>query len=258
MTLINYEIIHEQIALVTLNRPEASNAMSKALLDELNVAIDNVNNNRSVRVLLISGAGTRAFCAGADLKERKRLSNDEVIQTVRYIRDTISNIERMKIPVIALINGAAIGGGLELALACDIRLAYKHATFGLTETSLAIIPGAGGTQRLPRLIGIGQAKRLIYSSKVLTAEEALNIGLIEEIMDESEEIQAIQLARDIAKNGPIAVQQAKLAINTGIQSDLKTGLEIEQLCYQSTLYTEDRIEGLQAFQEKRRPNYRGK
>lgn len=258
MAVVKYDLIDKKIALITLNRPDVSNAMSLSLLDSLNSVIENVIKDDSIRCVVLTGAGMRAFCAGADLKERKGLSEQAVLETVQYISDTITKVESINVPVIALINGAAIGGGLELALACDIRLAYHHATFGLTETSLAIIPGAGGTQRLPRLIGIGQAKRMIYSSEVITAEQALNIQLIEAMVDKDQQIKEIPLIKAISQNGPLALKQAKRAINNGIKTDLNTGLEIEQLCYNSIINSEDRIEGLNAFQEKRKPEYRGK
>lgn len=187
------------------------------------------------------------------------MSDAEVVHAVRYIGETISNIESLSVPVIAALNGVAFGGGLELALACDIRIAATNITVGLTETSLAIIPGAGGTQRLPRLIGIGQAKRLIYTASRIDAQEALSIGLVEQVVTaEQLHIESLHIAKQIVQNGPIAVRQAKIAINKGMQADLETALEIEHLSYQGTIKTEDRLEGLRAFREKRKPEYKGK
>lgn len=257
--LVELEIIQNHIALITLNRPEAANAMSKALLDELNLTIQKVNANHQIYCTVITGSGEKAFCAGADLKERSGMSEEQVVQAVRYIGSTVNAVDAMKMPTIAALNGVAFGGGLELALACDIRIASEHAKMGLTETSLAIIPGAGGTQRLPRLIGLGKAKQLIFSAKAVSAEDALQIGLVEEIAPKEKLLDtAIELASSIAKNGPIALSSAKKAINQGMQADLATGLEIEHLCYQQTIPTNDRLEGLQAFREKRAPVYRGK
>ncbi|ASK63419.1 enoyl-CoA hydratase [Virgibacillus phasianinus] len=257
--LISYEKIDDHIALLTLNRPEAANAMSKALLNELNKRIDDIERDSSVYCTIITGAGEKAFCAGADLKERKGMSESEVIQAVRYIGETVSRVAAMKMPVIAALNGVAFGGGLELALACDIRIAINTTKLGLTETSLAIIPGAGGTQRLTRLIGLGQTKRLIYTGKPVSADEALHIGLVEFLADPNSLLPEItEIARQIAKNGPIALKQAKTAIDKGIQTDIDTGLAIEHLCYKETIPTEDRLEGLTAFKEKRKPVYRGK
>lgn len=251
--------IEEHIALITLQRPEAANAMSKELLDELNNTLQAVDSNPSIYCTILTGSGEKAFCAGADLKERKGMTNSEVIQAVQLISSTVTRVEQMKMPVIAAINGVAFGGGLELALACDLRVAADHVKLGLTETSLAIIPGAGGTQRLPRLIGIGQAKRLIYTAKPVSAHEAMSLGLIEEIATSDQLLHTtMTTAKLIANNGPIALRQAKQAIDSGMQTDLLTGLTIEHLCYKETIATDDRLEGLTAFQEKRKPKYKGK
>lgn len=257
--LINYKKIDDHIAILTLHRSDAANAMSRALLEELNKYLADIEQDSSIRCTIITGEGAKAFCAGADLKERKGMSEEQVIQTVRYIGDTVSNVAKMKMPVIAAINGVAFGGGLELALACDIRVAVNTTKIGLTETSLAIIPGAGGTQRLARLIGIGQAKRLIFTGKPISTEEALNICLVEQLADQANLLdEATKLAKQIANNGPLAVKQAKTAIDKGMQTDLETGLTIEHLCYKETIPTADRLEGLDAFKEKRKPEYTGK
>ncbi|GGA62101.1 enoyl-CoA hydratase [Ornithinibacillus halotolerans] len=259
MALVELEILDEKVALITLNRPEAANAMSKALLDDLNRVIHEINRNEIISCAIITGAGEKAFCAGADLKERRGMNDEEVVEAVRYIGKTVTNIESIEVPVIAAINGVAFGGGLELALACDIRIAADTASMGLTETSLAIIPGAGGTQRLPRLIGIGRAKQLIFTAKRITAAEALAWNLVEEVAPKNELLQvAIEMANVITQNGPIALRQAKISINQGMQFDLSYALQIEHTCYKKTIPTEDRLEGLAAFQEKRTPVYRGK
>jgi enoyl-CoA hydratase/carnithine racemase len=256
---IEYKKVDEHIGLITLNRPEAANAMSKSLLDDLAKAVHEIESDPSVYCAVITGSGEKAFCAGADLKERKGMSEAQVIEAVKYIGETVSLVEEIKVPVIAALNGVAFGGGLELALACDIRIAGKNIKMGLTETSLAIIPGAGGTQRLPRLIGLGQAKRLIYTASSVTAEEALSIGLIEGIAENEPVLEtALQLAEKIAGNGPIALKQAKIAINNGMQTNIATALHIEHLAYKETIPTKDRMEGLQAFSEKRKPIYKGK
>jgi len=258
-TLIGMNILEDHIAVVTLNRPEAANALSKELLDELNKTLNQLNQDASIYCTIITGANEKAFCAGADLKERKGMSNTQVVNTVRYIGETVTALEKMQMPVIAAINGAAFGGGLELALACDLRIAANHAKMGLTEASLAIIPGAGGTQRLPRLIGVGQAKRLIFTAKPIVAAEALQIGLVEQVVETNELLtSAVDLAKMIASNGPIALQQAKTSIDQGMQTDVTTGLAIEHLCYKETIPTDDRLEGLTAFKEKRKPEYQGK
>lgn len=256
-SLVKLKKINNHLAKITLNRPESANVLSSKMLKQLNDVIQQVDADKSIYCTIITGAGKKAFCAGADLKERNNMTNEEVKIAVRSISHTILRIERLKMPVIAAINGAAFGGGLELALACDFRYASNEIFVGLTETSLAIIPGAGGTQRLSRLIGIGQAKRLIYTAKRISAEEAFNIGLVEKITDSNNLLdKAIKTATSITKNGPIALKQAKYAINNGVDVPLKEALEIEYECYKQTIHTNDRLEGLQAFAEKRKPFYK--
>ncbi|WP_100010851.1 enoyl-CoA hydratase [Lentibacillus sediminis] len=258
MNLVQVTRVGEHIAVITLNRPQAANAMSLALLEELEEAFSNAAEDPTIYCAILTGAGEKAFCAGADLKERKGMSDKEVIKAVRQIGNVAAAAENLPVPLIAAINGAAFGGGLELALACDIRIARIDAKMGLTETSLAIIPGAGGTQRLPRLIGIGQAKRLIFSAKPVDAAEALRLGLVEQLSERETLLEeAIKLAETIAANGPIALRQAKIAINQGMQTDIHTGLSIEHLSYKETIPTTDRQEGLAAFKEKRKPDYKG-
>lgn len=249
----------ENLGIITLNRPEAANSLSVKMLEELKELLDEINSRSDLYTVIFTGASKRVFCAGADLKERKTMNDEEVVHTVKKIAYVIEKIENLPMPTIAALNGFAFGGGLELALACDLRIAREEIMMGLTETSLAIIPGAGGTQRLPRLIGLGKAKELIYMAKRIDEKEAKEIGLIEAIFPKDDFLQeAIKYAKKITRNGPIALKQAKLAINKGIQVDVKTGLTIEHLCYKETIPTEDRKEGLIAFQEKRKPQYKGK
>lgn len=250
--------VENGIALITLNRPQAANALSVAMLTELQHMLQQLKFERTIRSVIVTGSGEKAFCAGADLKERANMNETEVRKTVALIRETINEFEQLPQPVICAINGSAFGGGLELALACDICVAADHAQFGLTETSLGIIPGAGGTQRLPRLIGKGKAKELIFTAKRITAAEAAQIGIIEHVVPREQLMEkAIELAQQIARNAPIAVAQAKIAINRGLEADLYTGLKIEQMAYDITIPTKDRLEGLQAFKEKRQPVYKG-
>lgn len=256
--LVKYNVVDEHIAILTINRPSAANSLSEILLDELNAKIDLVADNQAIFCTIITGIGENVFCAGADLKERMGMNDRQVIDAVRYIGKTATKIEQMKMPVIAALNGVAFGGGLEIALAADLRISASHVKMGLTETSLAIIPGAGGTQRLMRLIGKGQAKKLIFTAKTLQAEEALRIGLVEDVTEnETLMDEALKLAKAIIKNGPIALKQAKLAMNQGAETDLATALHIEELCYKETIPTNDRLEGITAFLEKRKPVYRG-
>ncbi|MGE5704862.1 MAG: enoyl-CoA hydratase [Clostridia bacterium] len=246
------------VATITLNRPEAANALSIRMLQELTEVIDQLKWDASVRCVIVTGAGEKAFCAGADLKERAGMNPTQVRQTVGLIGDTINRFAALPKPVIAAVNGVALGGGTELALACDIRLAANHALFALTETSLGIIPGAGGTQRLPRLIGVGRAKELIFSARRVGAKEAEAIGLVEYAVPSAElMIRATELAAQIARNAPISLAQAKLAIDRGMDADLGTGLAIERTAYEVTIPTRDRQEGLLAFKEKRAPHYTG-
>ncbi|XP_068783404.1 methylglutaconyl-CoA hydratase, mitochondrial isoform X2 [Struthio camelus] len=199
---------------------------------------------------------------GADLKERAKMHSSEVSSFVSKARATINEMANLPVPTIAAIDGTALGGGLELALACDIRVAASSAKMGLVETKLAIIPGAGGTQRLPRTIGVSLAKELIFSARVVDGEEAKAIGLISHVVEQNEAgdaayRRALALAREFLPQGPLAMRVAKLAINQGMEVDLVTGLAIEEACYAQTIPTKDRIEGLLAFKEKRPPRYKG-
>ncbi|MFQ3543205.1 enoyl-CoA hydratase [Halobacillus rhizosphaerae] len=257
--LVTVEVIEEHVVLLTLNRKEAANALSSALLDALTESLQQLKKQTQLRAVMITGSGEKAFCAGADLKERKGMTNEQVVETVEKIGDTIRLVEELPVPTIAVINGVAFGGGLELALACDLRVMNSNTKVGLTETSLAIIPGAGGTQRLTRLVGLGQAKKMIFTAKPITAEKAREIGLVEEIAPLTDLMaSAEELCKLIAQNAPIALRQAKKAIQEGFNTSLSSGLEIERLCYQQTIPTEDRMEGLEAFKEKRKPVYKGK
>ena len=246
------------VALLTLNRPKVMNCLNFELLHALRDAVDAVRFDTDVRVVVITGAGDKAFCAGADLKERATLSPTQVKEFIFTIRSVFTAIEQLPKPVIAAVNGAAFGGGTELALASDIRIAADTASMGLTETRLAIIPGAGGTQRLPRLIGKGKAKELIFTGRRVGAEESLAIGLVNAVSAPGELLNdCFDMAGEICLGGPIAIEQAKYAINYGMETDLQTGLAIESNAYWVVIPTKDRLEGLAAFREKRKPVYRG-
>ena len=244
---------------LTLNRPEVMNSLNFPMLLALKEQIESHRFKRDIRVVIITGAGEKAFCSGADLKERATMSPDQVREYIFTIRNLFTSIEQLNKAVIAAVNGVALGGGTELALASDIRIASLNATMGLTETRLAIIPGAGGTKRLPRLVGRGKAKELIFTGQRIGAEEALNIGLVNKICDQKDLIdECKKMAAMICETGPIAIEQAKYAINYGIETDIHTGLAIESSSYWVTIPTEDRLEGLAAFKEKRKPEYKGK
>jgi enoyl-CoA hydratase len=247
------------IITLTLNRPDVMNSLNFSLLHALRDQIEAVRFRSDIRVVIIIGSGEKAFCAGADLKERATLKPEQVKEFIFTIRNLFTSIEQLNKPVIAAVNGIALGGGTELALASDIRIAASNARMGLTETRLAIIPGAGGTQRLPRLVGKGKAKELIFTGQRIDAREALKIGLVNKICDPKDLWdESKKVAEMICETGPIAIEQAKYAINYGMETDLQTGLAIESNAYWVCIPTEDRLEGLAAFKEKRKPVYKGK
>lgn len=246
------------VCTITLNRPESMNALNQETLDELAAVVKKLQFDRSTRVVIVTGTGRKAFCAGADLKERVNFSPDQVRRFITTISETFTAIEALPQPVIAVINGVALGGGIELALVCDLRIASEQATMGLTEVKRAVIPVAGGTQRLPRLIGKGRATEMILTGRVIGAEEALDIGLVNRVVAASELMEsAMELANQMLENGPIALRQAKLAIRQGWEMNLSAGLVLENAAYEATIPTKDRVEGFTAFREKRRPVYVG-
>ncbi|TWW66844.1 Methylglutaconyl-CoA hydratase, mitochondrial [Takifugu flavidus] len=269
------------IVVVGINRPKAKNAISKNLVKLMFEAVQDIKKNNKVRSVIICSVVPGIFCAGlcclqmselifvsslaapgADLKERAKMQQSEVGPFVSKARALISEIGNLPMPTIAAIDGSALGGGLEMALSCDIRIASSTAKMGLVETKLAIIPGAGGTQRLPRLINTSLAKELIFAARVVDGSEASRLGLVSHAVEQNSVgdaayQQALELAREINPQGPIAVRMAKLAINQGMEVDLSTGLAIEEACYAQVIPTKDRLEGLAAFKEKRLPNYKG-
>lgn len=255
-------VLYEQrgnLAIVTLHRPAGLNAFNYEMIAELGQITEAIRIHPEIRTVIFTGSGDRSFSVGADLKERKSLTDAQVKRNLYKIGEVFTAIENLPQPTIAMINGFAFGGGIELALSCDFRIAAPDAKMGLTETSLAIIPGAGGTQRLPRLIGESKALELILTAKRLTANEALTYGLLTKIAEqESLEETTIAFANTLLKNGPIALQQAKFAVKHGMNVDLQTGLSIERKAYEITIPTEDRIEALNAFAEKRPPQFEGK
>ncbi|MDV2580723.1 enoyl-CoA hydratase-related protein [Alkalibacillus haloalkaliphilus] len=259
MSTVQFEMIDDYIGKLTLNRPEAANAFSKQLMQDFNEQLDAIEQHETLRALIITANGEKAFCAGADLKERRTMTQDQVVETVGQIGSLVTRVANLKAPTIAAINGATFGGGLELTLGCDIRIASTNAKMGLTETSLAIIPGAGGTQRLARLIGLAKAKYYILTAKRFDSYEGERIGLIEKVVDLSElQDEALEIANQIASNGPVGVQMAKQAIDEGLDHDIETGLKLEREKYLNTIPTKDRLEALEAFKEKRKPIFTGK
>jgi enoyl-CoA hydratase/carnithine racemase len=257
MTEVEWER-KEGISIITLNRPEVYNALKMSTLKELMKIVEELAHSKATRVVIITGAGEKAFCSGADLKERRTFTEDQVRRYIHMIRETFTAIERLPRPVIAAVNGVALGGGMELALACDLRVADERAIFGLTETSLGIIPGAGGTQRLPRIVGKTKAKELIFTARRIDAAEAEKIGLVNQVVPKGKLMEAaLDMAAMINENAPLALAQAKFAIDYGLEVDLSTGLALETKAYEALIPTKDRIEGLNAFKEKRKPIYRG-
>ncbi|RLB91787.1 MAG: enoyl-CoA hydratase [Deltaproteobacteria bacterium] len=248
-----------KIIILTMNRPRVMNCLNFDLLYAIKNEIDELQYRTDIRTVIITGAGEKSFCAGADLKERAGLTPDEVKRFIITIRNLLTAIQNLPIPVISAVNGIALGGGTEVALASDIRIASKTAGMGLTEARLAIIPGGGGTQRLPRIIGVAKAKELIFTGRRVDAKEALDIGLVNQVTSPETLLdECMKMADMIKETGPIAVEMAKYAIDKGIETDLATGLAIESNAYRVTIPTEDRIEGLKAFKEKRKPVYKGR
>ena len=251
-------------AVLTLRRASARNALGAVLLGELEAALAELRGGGGggggggARALVLCSDVPGVFCAGADLKERSGMSQAQARAFVARLRGAFSALAALPLPTIAAIEGAALGGGLELALACDFRVAGGGAALGLPETGLAIIPGAGGTQRLPRLIGPARAKELIFTGRRVAAEEALALGLVcRAVAPGGALAAAVALARATLAGGPVAQRAAKEAIDGGLGVDLASGLALEAGCYAQVMPTQDRLEGLLAFREKRKPRYTG-
>ena len=241
------------VGIITFNRPNVLNAIDDDVLDEFNLLLDQIEPDKNVRCLVITGEG-KAFSAGGDIAHELKQDMRGAYNFSRHGAEAMARMESFRCPVIGAINGYALGGGLEFALACDLRFAAEGVKLGMPEISLAVFPGWGGTQRLPRLIGVSRAKRLIYSGSPVTADEALELGIVDFVVPAEDLMsETIAFAQKIAKNAPLAMQRVKQAINEGIQTDLDKGLKIESALF-STLYgTEDQHEAMTAFLEKRPP-----
>jgi enoyl-CoA hydratase len=254
--IVYSKIIQDRIARITVNRPESRNSLDDITRNELVRVIDDLEHDLDIKVVIITGAGDKSFISGADIRGLEKAKPSEPnITPASYL---FSRIEILPMPVIAMINGYCLGAGNELAMACDIRICSDNAKFGQPEIKIGIIPGAGGTQRLPRLIGWGKAKELVYTGRIIDAAEALQIGLVDKVvpyarLDET----VLQLATTIAEQSPLALRAAKKAFNKGMYDGLSAGLEYEERLLQSLFGTEDQKEGARAFLEKRKPNYRG-
>ena len=257
LSRVRVELAGSGVCTLTLDRPPV-NALGRDLVGDLTSAIGQLHENEQVRCLVVRSAG-KHFCAGADLKERRTMTLDDVREFVPRLAGVCNGLADLPFPTVAAVRGAAAGGGCELALACDIRLLSENASIGLRETALAIIPGAGGTQRLPRLIGPARAKRWIFAAQMHTAAEALRDGVADRVVPTDRlDDEAGELAETIAANGPVAVRLAKRAIEQGAHLGMDEALKLEWDCYRGTLDSQDRAEALKAFAEKRAPKFLGR
>jgi len=247
-------------AIITLNRPQKMNSLSSQLLAELAGLLDMYENDKSVSAVVITGGG-KAFCAGGDIS-RDDSDDDPLNAFIKFsglTRETFHKVETFKKPVIAAINGFAFGGGLELALCCDLRVASEKSKMGLTETKLGVVPGAGGTQRLPRLIGTALAKQLIFTAGIIDGAEAYRIGLVNAVVPPEECLnKALAFANEISQRAPLAVQASKKCINMSQQVDLESGLDYEAECVRMVFRSEDKEEGMRSFGEKRDPVWKSR
>ncbi|MFS0823925.1 enoyl-CoA hydratase/isomerase family protein [Bacillus sp. 1P02SD] len=263
MSVKTFETIHlekkQNIAILTLNRPDSMNAMNTQMALELIDILQDLKYDENIRVLVLTGAGSKSFCVGADLKERNGMSQkDWKIQHDAFEKVTES-LRDFPFPVIAAINGYALGGGLEISLSCDLRTASENASLGLPEAKLGIIPGIGGTQLLSRLVPIGIAKEILYTGKRITSNEAKQWGLVNKVCSADNLLEeTLVLAESIAKNAPLSLISLKKAVNKGTETDLTTGIALELEAYYKCANSEDRVEGIRAFNEKRAPQWMGK
>ena len=246
------------IGLITMNRPKALNALNRETLEELNQLVDALAKDSSVQVIILTGSGEKAFVAGADITQMQSMSAIEGRNFGKLGQAVFNKIENLPQPVIAAVNGFALGGGCELAMACDIRIASEKAKFGQPEVTLGITPGFAGTQRLPRLVGKGRAKQLLYTADTIDAQEAFRIGLVNEIAPaESLMAAARAMALKIQSRAPVAVQLCKAAVNEGLDTDLETGTAYEAEVFGLCFATDDQKEGMAAFAEKRKAQFIG-
>jgi methylglutaconyl-CoA hydratase len=259
--LFNIETIKNgQIHILSINNPEKRNALSGQMIQEMNATLDSIQKDNTMRVVILKSSTEGMFCAGADLKERLTVSNEDTENIVRGLRATFHRFYNIPVPVIACMDGPCLGGGLELALACDIRVATEQTKIGLPETGLGIIPGAGGTARLPRIVSPNIARELIYTGNILTPKQAKELNIINHVSTDFNTAyeQSIAIAEKICTKGPLAIRAAKRALNASNDLSLEDALKSEEQCYHTIVATEDRMEGLKAFVGKRKPEYQGK
>lgn len=252
-----YEL-DKNVAIVTINRPPV-NPLNTKVFRELGILFDELEANDEVRAIVLTGSGEKAFVAGADINEMASLDLVGINKMNKASREVFSKIETLTKPVIAALNGLALGGGFELALACDLRISSEKAKFAFPEVGLGIIPGGGGTQRLQRIVGQGVAKELLYFGEMFDAQRALDLHIVNKVVPALELLDtAKEWAQKLAQKPPVALQMVKLAVNTGANTDMESGLIIESSCFANAFATEDRKEGLQAFVEKRKPVFAGR
>ncbi len=251
--------LEEGIAVLKINRPKVLNALNRTTLLEIQRALKELEKDPEVRVLIITGEGEKAFVAGADISEMAPMNPKEALEFSKLGHETLSLIEEFPSPVIAAVNGYALGGGLELVLACDIILASENARLGLPEVTLGICPGFGGTQRLPRLIGKARAKELIFTGEMIDAKKAYEFGIVNKVIPQDKLLdEAKEIARKIAKNGPLAVRAAKRLVEKGLETSLRNGEAMEIEAWANLFATEDQKEGMKAFLEKRKPEFKAR
>jgi len=251
--------LEEGIAILKINRPKVLNALNRATLLEIQRALKELEKDPEIRVLIITGEGEKAFVAGADISEMAPMNPKEALEFSKLGHETLSLIEEFPSPVIAAVNGYALGGGLELVLACDIILASENARLGLPEVTLGICPGFGGTQRLPRLIGKARAKELIFTGEMIDAKKAYEFGIVNKVVPQDKLLdEAKEIARKIAKNGPLAVRAAKRLVEKGLETSLRSGEAMEIEAWANLFATEDQKEGMKAFLEKRKPEFKAR
>jgi len=248
-----------EIGILTINRPKAMNALNVETLKEIQMGIQEIKDHSEMKVLILTGSGEKAFVAGADILEMKNMNSIEAVNFSKLGHLTLKMIQDLDRPVIAAVNGFALGGGTEIALACDFIYASENAKFGLPEVTLGVFPGFGGTQRLPRLIGKGRAKELIFTGKMISAQEAYQMGIVNRLFSQASLLEETKkVAGQIAANGPTGVKLAKMMVNSGFNMELSEACGLESFAFGISFTTEDQKEGMTAFVEKRKPNYKGR
>ena len=251
--------VENGIGILTINRPKVLNALNMETLKEIQLGAQEIRDNAGIRVVIITGAGEKAFVAGADIQEMAGMNSIEALEFSRLGHFTIKMIQDLDRPAIAAVNGFALGGGTEIALACDFIYASENARLGLPEVTLGVFPGFGGTQRLPRLIGKGKAKEMIYTGKMITAQEAFQMGIVNRVVAPASLMEETKkVAAQIAGNGPVGVKLAKMLVDSGFNMDLPEACSLESYAFGLAFSTHDQKEGMKAFLEKRKPDYQGR